>query len=1083
MADSLDESFQSMGIEIVERKRVEEALRESEARYRHTLDAMLEGCQIIGLDWRYLYLNDIADRHNRRPKEELLGKKYMDMWPGIESTQVFSVIRRSMEERVPQSMENEFIFPDGSKGWFELRIYPVPEGIVILSIDISERKRAEEALQASYRFLQIAYSGAEISSLFEEFIKEIKNYTGCAAVGIRILDEEGNIPYQTYKGFSQSFFELESPLSIKTDQCMCINVIKGDVDPKLPFYTAGGSFYMNGTTRFLATVSEEEKGQTRNVCNQVGYESVALVPIRMKDRVLGLIHVADVREDMVPLNIVEVLEKAGMQLGTAILRKQAEEALRENEERFRLAAESSTDLIYEWDTKEHVDWFGKIDELLGYAPNEFPRTFEAWASSVHPNDRDRVMAAVKNHLEKSVPFDIEYRVRKKDETYNYWWARGTGVRDEKGSPYRWVGAVTDITERKRAEQALFDSEQRYRNLVDNAPDVIFTLAPDGTVTSLNPAFERITGWPRSEWLHKQFTPILHPDDLSRGLELFQRVLRGEKTATFQLRVLSKSADYLVGEFMVTPQTQSGSLIGILGIARDVTNRKKAEDDLRASEERFHQFFENEPTYCYMISKDGEILDVNRSALEALGYEKEELKGKPVATIYAPEVGERVKELIKKWKETGRLENEEIVVVTKDGTRRTILLSTSMVRGPDGDILHSISTQRDITELRNTEEQLRQSQKMEAIGRLAGGVAHDFNNLLTIIKGNSQLSLMDLEKNNPLRENLEGVLRASDRASDLIRQLLAFSRRQILEMKVLDLNSLLMDLDKMLHRLIGEDIELVTLLTKDLGRVKVDSGQIEQVILNLAVNSRDAMPSGGSLTIETANAELDEEYARRHVAVIPGRYVMLSVSDTGAGMTPEVRDKVFEPFFTTKESSKGTGLGLSTVYGIVKQSGGNIWVYSEPGKGTTFKIYLPRVDEPLGEVVREKAAEGGLPRGSETILIVEDDEDVREVAVRILKMQGYRVLETSQGSDALHQCGHEAGPIHLMVTDVVMPEMNGPELAKRLSPLRPEMKVLYISGYTDNAIVHHGVLEKGVNYIQKPFTVEGLARKVREVLDR
>jgi signal transduction histidine kinase len=381
-----------------------------------------------------------------------------------------------------------------------------------------------------------------------------------------------------------------------------------------------------------------------------------------------------------------------------------------------------------------------------------------------------------------------------------------------------------------------------------------------------------------------------------------------------------------------------------------------------------------------------------------------------------------------------------------------------------------------------QEQLRQSQKMEAIGRLAGGVAHDFNNLLTIIKGNSELSLMDLEKNDPLRGNLEGVLRASGRASGLIRQLLAFSRRQVMEMKVLDLNTVLEDLDKMLRRIIGEDIELVILPSKDLQRIKADAGQIEQVILNLAVNSRDAMLSGGSLTIETANAELDEEYARRHVAVIPGRYVMLSVSDSGVGMTPEVRDKVFEPFFTTKESGKGTGLGLSTVYGIVKQSGGNIWVYSEPGKGTTFKIYLPRVDEPLGEVVREKAAEGGLPRGSETILIVEDDEDVRELTVRVLKMQGYRVLETSNGSNALHVSEQEAGPIHLMVTDVVMPGMNGPELAKRLNPLRPEMKVIYISGYTDNAIVHHGVLEKGVNYIQKPFTVEGLVRKVRKILD-
>ncbi len=380
-----------------------------------------------------------------------------------------------------------------------------------------------------------------------------------------------------------------------------------------------------------------------------------------------------------------------------------------------------------------------------------------------------------------------------------------------------------------------------------------------------------------------------------------------------------------------------------------------------------------------------------------------------------------------------------------------------------------------------EEQLRQSQKMEAIGHLAGGIAHDFNNLLTIIKGYSQLSLIELKEGDPLWGNIEEIKRATDRASDLIRQLLAFSRRQVMEMRVLDLNILLQNLDKMLRRVIGEDIELVTLLAEDLGRVKTDSGQIEQVILNLAVNARDAMPSGGKLTIETANVELDGAYARRHVAVTPGRYVMLAVSDTGVGMTPEVRDRVFEPFFTTKEEDKGTGLGLSTVYGIVKQSEGNIWIYSEPGHGTTFKIYLPQVEELLEEV-KEKVVGEELPRGSETVLVVEDEQEVRKVAARILRGQGYKVLEASQGDDALRLCEEHNRPIQLMVTDVVMPGIDGRELTNRLMLLHPEIKVLYMSGYTDNIIVHHGVLERGINYIQKPFTVGALAGKVREVLD-
>jgi nitrogen-specific signal transduction histidine kinase len=397
--------------------------------------------------------------------------------------------------------------------------------------------------------------------------------------------------------------------------------------------------------------------------------------------------------------------------------------------------------------------------------------------------------------------------------------------------------------------------------------------------------------------------------------------------------------------------------------------------------------------------------------------------------------------------------------------------------------------RDITERKQTEEemaavqeQFRQSQKIEAVGQLAGGIAHDFNNLLTVIKGYSQLSLIQFKESDPLKVNIDEINKATDRAADLIRQLLAFSRRQVMEMRVLDLNILLQNLNKMLRRVIGEDIELVTRLADDLGRVKVDPGQIEQVIMNLTVNARDAMIEGGKLTIETANVELDEEYARTHVGVIPGRCVMLSVNDTGVGITPEVRERIFEPFFTTKKEGEGTGLGLSTVYGIVKQSGGNIWVYSEPEKGTTFKIYLPLVNEPLEEK-KERVVKEASPRGNETILVVEDDEVVRKLAVRILREQGYRVLEASQGVDAFLICEEHKGPIHLLVTDVVMPKMSGRELAERITSIRQEVKVLYMSGYPDDTVAHHGILNEGMNYIQKPFTLEGLARKVRGVLDK
>ena len=522
------------------------------------------------------------------------------------------------------------------------------------------------------------------------------------------------------------------------------------------------------------------------------------------------------------------------------------------------------------------------------------------------------------------------------------------------------------------------------------------------------------------------------------------------------------------------------------VQQELTERKRAEEALQIERERLETVTQSIGAGLAIISKGYRTLWANKVLKDLFG----DVEGKTCYSTYNQKLnicpGCGVREIF----ETGK---DEVVHEQsgKDIHGKTIWseIIATPIKNEKGNIMAALELVIPITERKRVEEeksflqeQLRQSQKMEAIGRLAGGIAHDFNNLLTIIKGYTQLLLIELKESGSLKNNLEEIKRASERAADLIRQLLAFSRRQILEMKVLDLNNILKNLDKMLHRVIGEDIELVTILAEDLGRVKTDPGQIEQVVLNLAVNARDAMPDGGKLTLETANVALDEAYARAHIAVIPGRYVMVSVSDTGVGMSPEVKERVFEPFFTTKEKGKGTGLGLSTVYGIVKQSGGNIWVYSEPGQGTTFKIYLPRVDEPLEEL-KEEVVKEKFPRGSETILVVEDEEEVRKLAARVLKRQGYKVLEASEGNEALVICEKYKEPIHLMLTDVVMPKMSGRELANRLGSLHPEMKVLYMSGYTDNAIALHGILEEGLNYLQKPFTVDGLARKVREVLDK
>jgi PAS domain S-box-containing protein len=717
--------------------------------------------------------------------------------------------------------------------------------------------------------------------------------------------------------------------------------------------------------------------------------------------------------------------------------------------------------------------------MLGFSEQELKAT--PFPSFIHPDDRAMVLDRHQKRMQgETVPTRYTFRLITKDG--NTRWVEVNAVLITwEGRPAT-LGLLGDITERKQAEEALRASEEKFRSLFDRTPDGVYRSTPAGRYLDVNPAMVKMYGYDsREEMLALDIPRDIYFSPEERETRL-RETLQGKISVFRQRR--KDGAEIWVEGYGYDLHDEQGNILIHQGILRDVTDRKRAEKALRESEEKFRVLFERIPDGVYRSTHAGRFVDVNPAMVKMFGYEsREEMLALdiPKDLYFAPEDREV------QFLDTGQEKISVFRQRRKDGSEIWVEDHCHYVHDEGGNVLFHEGILRDVTERKRAEEekaklqdQLAQAQKMESVGRLAGGVAHDFNNMLSVILGHAELALGNLDPAQPLHADLTEIRKAAQRSADLTRQLLAFARKQTIAPRVLDLNDTVTGMLKMLGRLIGEDVDLLWKPGHDLQAVKMDTGQIDQILANLCVNARDAITGVGKVTIETGKAEFDQAYCDTRPGFVPGQYVLLAVSDDGCGMSKETLANIFEPFFTTKGVGEGTGLGLSTVYGIVKQNNGFINVYSEPGQGTTFRIYLPR-HEAQAAALGEKREWREAATGTETVLLVEDEEALLTLCRRLLERLGYTVLAAGSSQEAIRLVEEHAGDIHLVITDVVMPEMSGGDLWRRLNALRPGLKCLFMSGYTANVIAHRAILEEGVHFLQKPFSVEALAAKVREAL--
>lgn len=1127
----------------------------SENRCVRILDSMAEGFQIINPDWRYLYVNEAAARHGNQTKEKLLGAKMTDVYPELESTEVYKVLRQCMDYRESHSIENEFTYPDGSKRWFNLNIQPDQEGLFITSTDITERKRQEKALrhnktildatgrmakvggwelntdtmevtwtEETYRIHEVLFdqqpSLLEAINFFhpedrpklEQAIQHAINFGEPYDMEIRFITaKEKHLWTRTIcqpEIFNGKVIKLMGTFQDITDQKQVEEALeesKAFLDNMSDIaYIAddqGNLVWVNSAVKRITGFSPEE------------IIGKPFLPLFIEENQSSLIDVyqrtlnGEVLENILTFktgitchfNSLPKRNKQGDITGTFGVardiskRQAAEQALQTSEARLKRAQKIAKVGNWEYDIATGKVW-GSEEAFRLYG---IERTTEFLPLDVVQScntEAIRVNQALEDLIGQNKAYDIEFQIKpKKRKNLIHVHSTAELVYDGEGKPEKVVGVIQDITESKQAEEILHKSHEMLKRTeaMANIGSWEWDVQHDRTYWSEE--LFRIFGLAPVEDAppFTEQSGFYANGDIQRLRDAVENCVTHGVPYEIELRAIRPDGEIRYCVSKGQPQyDENGNVFRLAGSFQDITDRKHSENHIRSLERRNQALLDHSPVCHKIVDLEFNLKYMSANGFKMLNLDRNsDVYGKPYPFNFFPEAFQNeMKKKLKEVMDTGEMVTLE--ALTNDFHGNGVWLDSSLIPVFNDDhhieYLTVVSAdvsqrKRDEKEKTGLEGQLRQAQKMEAVGRLAGGVAHDFNNMLNVILGYTEMAMEDVPANQPISERLQEIKKAGQRSADLTRQLLAFARKQTISPKVIDLNKTLGDMTTMLSRLIGEDIDLAWRPGELVWPVKMDPSQIDQILANLCVNARDAIADVGKVTIETGSTTFDETYCNDHSGFYPGEYVLLAVSDDGCGMDSEILDNIFEPFFTTKESGRGTGLGLATVYGVVKQNNGFINVYSEPGQGTTFKIYLPRYLT-KAEVIPDKVKNLSTKSGHETILLVEDENAILRMTAQMLQRLGYQVITAATPGEAIRLSREHPGHIHLLVTDVVMPEMNGRDLAKNILSIYPNLKRLFMSGYTANVIAHHGILDEDVHFIQKPFSREQLGIKLREVLE-